>query len=93
MLRDAIIKLANENPELRKYLIPILKKAEEVFVESEGKNLYFAMYKGKKINIKANTQLEAQQKAAKYFKARKSYDVTVMLLKVGDREVIHTPDF
>ncbi len=57
------------------------------------KNLYACFYKGRNCAIEAYTSFEAQQIAAKYFKARKSYDVTVVLHKVREREVIHTPDF
>lgn len=41
--------------------------------------LYIAFYKGKKISLEANSSYEAQQKAAKILKAKKSYEVTVML--------------
>ena len=39
---------------------------------------FIAFYKGKKMTVEASTSYEAQQKAAKEFKARKAYDVTVM---------------
>ena len=54
-------------------------------------NTYKAFYKGKTIEVCAETQLQAQTIAAEKLKARKSYDVTVALLAVGDREVIHKP--
>lgn len=43
---------------------------------------YIAFYKGKQITVEANSSYEAQQKAAKEFKAKKSYDITVMLADV-----------
>ena len=43
---------------------------------------YAAFYKGKKIEVSANSSYEAQKIAAQKFKAKKSYDVTVMLLDV-----------
>lgn len=43
---------------------------------------YIAFYKGKQITVEANSSYEAQQKAAKEFKAKKPYDVTVMLADV-----------
>lgn len=39
---------------------------------------FIAFYKGKQMTVEASTSYEAQQKAAKAFKARKAYDVTVM---------------
>jgi hypothetical protein len=53
-------------------------------------NGYVAFYKGKKIEVHANTSYEAQQKAAAVFKARKSYEVTVMLAELGGQAVVHT---
>lgn len=52
-------------------------------------NTYKAFYKGKSIEVKADTSYQAQQIAAKQFKAKKSYDVVVVLLAVGDREITH----
>jgi hypothetical protein len=52
-------------------------------------NTYEAFYKGKRISVQANTSYEAQQKAAAQFKAKKSYDVTVMLAAKGDEVVVH----
>lgn len=43
---------------------------------------YIAFYRGKQIEIHANSSYEAQQKAAKEFKAKKAYDITVMLADV-----------
>lgn len=43
---------------------------------------YIAFYKGKKYSLEAESSYEAQQKAAKYFKAKKAYDVTVVLADV-----------
>jgi len=42
-------------------------------------NNYIAFYKSKKITVQAETSYKAQQIAAAQFKARKSYDVTVVL--------------
>lgn len=55
-------------------------------------NGYKAFYKGKTTEVYAPTSYEAQQQAAKYFKAKKSYDVTVVLCERSDgSQVIHTP--
>ncbi len=47
-------------------------------------NTYHAFYKGKKIELQAETSYKAQQLAATQFKARKSYEVTVMLVAKAD---------
>lgn len=43
---------------------------------------YIAFYKGKKVVVQADSSYSAQHIAAKHFKAKKSYDVTVMLVDV-----------
>lgn len=53
-------------------------------------NGYKAFYKGKEIEVYANTSLEAQNKAAKEFKAKKSYEVTVVLCET-DTDGPHNP--
>ena len=54
-------------------------------------NGYIAIYKGKQIEVYAETSYKAQLKAAEVFKAKKSYEVTVMLCERPDSsEVIHT---
>lgn len=40
---------------------------------------YFAFYKGKKITVKAETTYDAQVVASKLMKAKKRYDVTIIL--------------
>ena len=62
-------------------------------------NGYIAFYKGKRTEVYAETSLAAQEKAAKEFKARKSYDVTVVLAERNTdgtepgEQVIHVADF
>jgi hypothetical protein len=56
-------------------------------------NGYIAFYKGRKAEIHAATAYEAQQKAAALFKARKSYEVTVVLAEKNGQQVTHTPTF
>ena len=56
-------------------------------------NGYIAFYKGKQIEVHASTSYEAQQKAATQFRAKKSYDVTVVLAERNNEQVAHTPDF
>ena len=43
---------------------------------------YIAFYRGKQTTVTAPSSYDAQQLAAKYFKARKAYEVTVMLADV-----------
>jgi hypothetical protein len=47
-------------------------------------NTYVAFYRGQKITIQAETSYKAQLAAANIFRAKKSYDVTVVL---ADRPV------
>lgn len=55
-----------------------------------GKNGYIAFYKGKKMEVKADTSYEAQKTAAAAFKAKKSYDVTVVLAEKDGEQVVHS---
>ena len=52
---------------------------------------YIAFYKGKKIEVRALRSYDAQLAAAKIFKAKKPYEVTVVLAEnqVG-QPVIHS---
>lgn len=55
-------------------------------------NFYKAFYKDREIEVQAPTTYDAQKLAAAHFKARHAYDVTVVLLALGDgREVVHAP--
>jgi hypothetical protein len=53
-------------------------------------NGYVCFYKSKRTEIYASTSYEAQTKAAAFFKARKQYEVTVMLAEKGGEQVIHS---
>lgn len=53
-------------------------------------NGYKAFFNSKSCEVQAATSYEAQQKAAAIFKARKSYDVTVILCEKQGETVIHT---
>jgi hypothetical protein len=53
-------------------------------------NGYKAFHMGKETEVYANSSYEAQQKAAQFFKAKKSYEVTVMLCEFGGKQYIHT---
>jgi hypothetical protein len=52
---------------------------------------YIAFYKGKEITVKALRSFDAQEQAARIFKAKKSYEITVMLAAKDDEPVIHDP--
>jgi hypothetical protein len=53
-------------------------------------NTYEWFYRGKKGQVNAETSYEAQQKAAKELKAKKAYDVAVVLVEKDGAEVKHT---
>lgn len=53
-------------------------------------NGYLAFYKGKKIEVYANSSYEAQRKAALAFRARKEYDVTIVLCEKEGVQVVHS---
>lgn len=56
-------------------------------------NGYLAFFKGRKAEIHADTSFEAQKKAAAFFKAKRSYEVTVVLCEKNGTPVVHAPDF
>lgn len=53
-------------------------------------NTYQCFYRGRQTQLQAETSYLAQQHAAKYFKAKKAYDVTVILVAHGDEPVVHS---
>ena len=53
-------------------------------------NGYICFYKGKRVEVQANTSLEAQRKAAIAFKAKRTYDITVMLAEKDGEPVEHS---
>lgn len=54
---------------------------------------YVAFYKGRRLEVYADSSYDAQLKAADLFKAKKSYDVTVVLCELNGKQVEHTADF
>ena len=52
-------------------------------------NTYKAFYHGKTLEVQAETSIKARNKAAELFKAKHSYDVTVMLVAIDNKEVVH----
>ena len=56
-------------------------------------NGYKAFYRNKECEVEANSSYEAQTKAAAIFKARKVYEVTVMLCEKDGQQVTHVATF
>ena len=54
-------------------------------------NGYIAFYKGRRIEVTAETSYQAQQIAAVRFRAKHSYDVTVVLAEKDGKPVTHVP--
>jgi hypothetical protein len=54
-------------------------------------NKYEAFYKNKRITVEAEKSYEAQVKATEIFKAKKNYDVIVVLVEKNNKEIIHNP--
>lgn len=52
-------------------------------------NIYLAFYKGQKKEVHAATTFEAQTMAAKLFKAKKNWEVTIMLVEKNGQQIIH----
>jgi hypothetical protein len=53
-------------------------------------NTYNAYYRGREIEVTAETSLRARDAAAVIFRARKAYDVSVVLVAKGDQTVTHS---
>lgn len=61
---------------------------------SNGANGYICFYKGKQMEVHANTSLEARNKAAISFKAtKKPWEVTAVLAEKGGEQVTHVAEF
>lgn len=56
-------------------------------------NGYVCFYKNKRTEVYATTVLEAQTKAAKFFKAKKPWEITTILAEKNGTQVVHTADF
>ena len=54
-------------------------------------NGYKAFYRGKSIEVHAESSYQAQLKAAALFKAKKSYQVTVILCEKNGKQITHDP--
>lgn len=56
-------------------------------------NGYIAFYKGKQVEVMADTSLQARDLAAHYWRVKKAYEVKVVLAEKNGKQVTHTPDF
>ncbi len=52
---------------------------------------YVCFYRGKRLEVFAATQLEARNKAAAQFRARKAYEVSATLAEKDGAPVVHNP--
>ena len=67
---------------------------KQINTKTAGDSGYVAFYKGRECEVFAASSYAAQLKAATHFKARKSYDVAVVVAERPDgATVTHTPDF
>jgi len=53
-------------------------------------NGYKCFYKGKTVEVYADTSYAAQQKAAAIFKVKKSYEITVVLCEKRGEQVVQS---
>lgn len=53
-------------------------------------NTYVCFFGSKKMEVKAETQLQARDKAAKEFKVKRAYEVTAILVEVDGETVVHS---
>lgn len=56
-------------------------------------NGYVCFYKGKRIEVLAETSFQATRIAAEQFKAKKTYEVTAVLAEKNGQQVIHSASF
>ena len=54
-------------------------------------NGYKAFWRGKTLEVRADTSRAAQVAAAKLFKAKKDWEVSVVLCELGEKQVTHSP--
>lgn len=72
--------------------ILLINNTHRVYLlEDSIMNIYKAFYRGKEKEVSTDTSYAAQLEAAKQFKAKKSYEVTVVLLAKDNQPVIHDP--
>lgn len=70
-----------------------LDKMADGGVIGSGKNGYVAFFKGKRIEVYADSMYGAQKTAAQYFKAKRESDVNVVLAEVDGKPYIQSTAF
>lgn len=71
-------------------ITPYLKSWAYEQEKHKKANGYIAFYKGKQVEVRADTSLEAQRLAAHYWRVKKTYDVTVVLAEKQGEQVVHS---
>ena len=56
-------------------------------------NSYIIFFKNKRLEVEAETSLQAQRKAAKLLKVKHAYQITVCLAEKNGMPIIHRADF
>ena len=78
-------RLASMTSNYRIHTCEYLKKKTRRF----KMNGYICFYKGKTIELTANTSYETQVQSAHTFKAKRPYEVTVVLCEIENKQVFH----
>lgn len=87
---EAMAKIRKKYPEAKAISCHMNDFKNESPKTNEAVLTYHAFYKGKKIELTADSSYDAQKKAAAQFKAKHDYDVTVMLVGKDDEPVVHS---
>jgi len=56
-------------------------------------NGYIAFYRGRQVEVYADTSLQARDKAAQLLRVKKAYQITVVLAEKDGEPVTHIADF
>ena len=102
-------KFDDEKVDSKEEMMEKLKQADDIIDDiglgrlasdqiGKGRNGYVAMWNRERVEVFADTSLEAQELAQEHFqrntrKRVKSYDVTVVLAEKGGKQVTHMPLF
>lgn len=68
-------------------------KEPERTLGKKGPLGYIALYKGRQVEVYADSPIKAREIAATYFKAKKEWEVDVWLAEKNGKPVVHTPTF
>lgn len=72
-------------------ITPYLKSWAYEQGKDKKANGYIAFYKGKRVDVRADTSLEARDLAAHYWRVKKKHEVTVMLAEKNGEQIVHSP--